>query len=179
MELSDLLPDNNINWKINGKFLLFKKYEYIPVCFIGDDNTVYIFLDAKIYKEVVKLTRSLIRKNIEFYFTTPEMSDPRGVEDYKNKVILHYLRSYSKIEFFEAFQKIGFDLIYNMVKWTEKEGCYELVKSNYEGFLKVVNRKEYNWFNGKGMNVAGFEYPEKIRDAFHGLYRDIQISKIL
>lgn len=173
MELNDLIPDNSENWLI-GKFLFYRKLEKIPVCFIEND-IVYIFLDAKIIKAMFKLIKFLLKKNIIFYFTTPELSNPKGIENYHDKVITHYLRSYSNIEIYRNFKKIDFDLISNMVKWTETENCFDLVKKNYESVLKKVNRKSYNYYSKRDDH----EYSEEIRDEFNSLYRDIQINKII
>ena len=175
MELSDLIPDNSSNWSVRNDFLMFKKIQNIPACFISNDDIVYVFLDVRIYKQVLKLTSSLVDKKVEFYFTIPEISNPGGVEDLNDTTILHYLSSYSKKEFFNGFRKIDFDLIYNLIKWTEKENCFDLVKSNYEYMLKRVNHQNWNYYTNK----KTFSYSEDIREEFRSLYRDIQISKIL
>ena len=106
MELSDLIPDNSSNWSVKNDFLMFKKIQNIPTCFISNDNIVYVFLDVRIYKQVLKLTSLLVDKGIEFYFTIPEISNPKGVEDLNDTTVLHYLHSYSKKEFFNGFRKI-------------------------------------------------------------------------
>ena len=175
MELSDLIPDNSNNWSVKNDFLMFKKIQNIPACFISNDNIVYIFLDVRIYKQVLKLTSLLVDKGVEFYFTIPELSNPKGAENVNDTTVLHYLYSYSKKEFFEGFRKIDFDLIYNLIKWTEKENCFDLVKENYEYMLKKVNHQDYNYYSNK----YNFTHSEDIREEFRSLYRDIQISKIL
>jgi hypothetical protein len=90
-------------------------------------------------------------------------------------VIENYFRSYSNKYFFRGFNDIEFDLIYNMVKWTEKEDCFDLVKEIYDKTEKEVNRENYDYYS----NRKYYEYDEDIRESFRGLYRDIQISKIL
>ena len=68
MDLNDLIPDKlRPNWIIKGKFLMFKKHENIPICFIEDD-VVYIFLDVRIPKQVILITKHIVNQNIEFYF---------------------------------------------------------------------------------------------------------------
>lgn len=180
MDLNNLIPHKfrhlNNSWVVKGKFLMFKKYEHIPVCFV-DDNVVYVFLENKIPLIIVKLVKHLLEMNVEFYFTTPELSHPKGVftDDYQDKVIRHYLYSYAQVHFFTAFKKIDFDLIDNMVKWTDKEECFHKVKSNYELISKKVERKEYDYYSGK----YSFYYKKEIREEFNSLYRHIQISKII
>ena len=181
MDLNNLIPDkfrplHNPTWVVKGQFVMFKKYEYIPVCFVKDE-VVYVFLDGRIVKPIINLIKNLINLGIEFYLTTPEMSNPKGIveEDYYDKVIKHYLYSYAQVEFFDGFRKIDFDLIDNMVKWTEKENCFDKVKANYELIHKKVQRKEYDYYS----NNYSYEYKDEIREEFQSLYRHIQISKII
>jgi hypothetical protein len=173
MDLNSLIPDNSDKWSVK-RFLMFKKYENIPVCFI-DGDIVYVFLDNKIPKQIIKITQHLLNLGVEFYFTTPEFSNPSGVDDIENKVISHYLMSYIQKEFFFGFREIEFDLIHNMVKWTEKENCFDLVKPNYEYITKKVNNKYFDYYANKEYE----DYVKEIREDYKTLYRDIQISKIL
>jgi hypothetical protein len=175
MDLDNLIPDNNSNWVVRGKFLMFKKIEHIPVAY--KDDVVYVFLDNRITKSIIKIVKHLMSLGIEFYFTTPEFSNSKGIpeEDYNDKVIKHYLYSHAQIEFFKGFRNIDFDLIDNMVKWTEKENCFNLVKDNYELVHKKVLRKDYDYYSNK----YTYEYVDEIREEFQSLYRHIQISKII
>ena len=111
----------------------------------------------------------------EFYFTTPLLSIPKRIETLNKVVIENYFNNYSNKYFFRGFNDIGFDLIYNMVKWTEKEDCFDLVKEIYDKIEKRVNYEHNDWYS----NRKYYEYDEDIRESFRGLYRDIQISKIL
>lgn len=174
MELSDFIPDNSENWKVNKGQLTYKKYVNIPICFIQDD-IVYVFLDKKVSKVVLKIVNKLIKMGVEFYMTTPELSNPKGVHDYYNSVIYHYLRSYIQKEFFKGFEKIGFDLIKNLTDWATREGCFSLIKENYDDVKKVVNRKYYDYYAKRDV----YDYTQEIRDDFDRVYREIQINQIL
>lgn len=181
MDLNNLIPDKfrplvNPTWVVKGQFVMFKKYEHIPVCFVEDD-VVYVFLDNRVSNAILKLVKHLISIGVEFYFTTPELSNPKGIleEYYKDKVIKHYLYSFAQVEFFYGFRNIDFDLIDNMVKWTSKENCFDKVRSNYELINEKVERREYDFFSNKYL----YEYKDEIRQEFKSLYRHIQISKII
>jgi hypothetical protein len=181
MDLNNLIPDkfrplHNPTWVVKGQFVMFKKYEHFPVCFV-EDEIVYVFLDKRIVKPVLNLVKHLTNLGVEFYFTTPEFSNPSGIkeEEYNDKVIKHYLYSFAQIEFFNGFRNIDFDLIDNMVKWTEKENCFDKVKANYELIHKKVQRKDYDYYSNK----YSYEYVDEIREEFQSLYRHIQISKII
>lgn len=179
MELNDLIPLKFIptmgsEWVVKSGYLMFKKYELIPLAFI-DGNIVYVILENKIRKQVIKLVKHLIKMDVEFYFTIPQITDPSGVEDLPNKVIQHYLYSYSQKEFYKLFNDIEFDIIKNMVDWTTKFGYYDLIKDNFDSILKKVNYKSYDYYSNK----ESYDYDEEIRERYNGLYREIQINQLL
>lgn len=174
MDLNRLIPDNNTSWIVRGRYLMFKKIEHIPVCYV-DNDIVYVFLDGKLLKHIIKITKHLTSLNVEFYFMTPEASNPKGVLNFHEKVIYHYLISYAKDKFFYGFKKIDFDLIDNLVKWTDKEDCFDLVKEVYNKVLKKVNNQSWDYYSNK----KHFDYCQEIREEFQSLYRHIQISKII
>lgn len=174
MELDKVIPDNSKNWIIRGEFLFFEKIHLIPLCTIIDD-IYYVMLDARLHNQVLKLAKNLMKMNVEFYFTTPLISNPAGVDNLNSKVIETYIHSWTNKYFFRGFKKIDFDLIHNMVKWTEKENCFDLVKDIYDRYEKIVSQEYYDYY----ANRKFYSYDEEIRESFKGLYRDIQISKLL
>ena len=174
MDLNNFIPDNNASWVVRGRFLMFRKIEHIPVCFT-DGHVIYVFLDARLVRQMISLVKHLKSLKVEFYFTIPEASSPKGISDYHEKVIRHYLLSYAKDVFFNGFRKIDFDLVDNLVKWTDKENCFNLVKEIYEDVLKVVTRQSWDYYSNK----KHYDYCKEIRDEFQSLYRHIQISKII
>ena len=182
MDLNKLIPLKfrptiGCDWVVKGKYLMYRKIEHIPVAFIEDD-IVYIFLDNRIPRQILKLTKWIINNfDVEFYFTTPRLSDPSGMSryNYKEAVVKHYLFSYSQPHFFMEFDKIGFDLIKNMVDWCVKEECADLIKECYDVVNKKVQRGYYDYYT----NSKKYDYKEEIREDFRTLYRDIQINQIL
>jgi hypothetical protein len=174
MELSSVIPDNSSNWIVRGEFLFYKKIHLIPVCTIIDD-IYYVMLDGKCHKAILKLTKKIMKMDVEFYFTTPLLASPKSIENFNRKVVENYIKHYTNKHFFYGFKDIDFDLIHNMVKWTEKENCFDLVKEIYDKYQKVVNQEYYDYY----ANRSFYPYDEEIREAFASLYRDIQISKLL
>lgn len=179
MDLNKLIPfkskPNNCDWLVKGNYLMYKKLEHIPVAFIEND-VVYIFLDNRIPKQILKITKWILNNfDIEFYFTTPELSNPSGIEDYQETIIKHYLFSYSQPHFFKSFEIIGFDIIKNMVDWCVKERCIDLIKECYDEVNKSIQRSHYDYWS----NSKIYEHKEEIREEFKTLYRDIQINQIL
>ena len=92
MDLNNLILDNTGNWSVKGNFLMYKKLQNIPMCFI-EDGIYYLFLDVRLPNQVLKLTKAVMKLGVEFYFTTPEYSNPK-VEIDDNLVISHYLFAY-------------------------------------------------------------------------------------
>lgn len=174
MDLNNLIPNSAEEWQIRSNFLMYKKLEWIPVCYT-EAGAVYVFLDARIIKPVIKLVQHLVKNDYKFFFTTPELTNPKGIQDGENKIIYHYLLSYSNKDFFKAFRKIDFDLIENMVEWSKMSHTFHLIKPNLEEINKRVEKTWYDYYSGKDV----YNYPEEIREAFNGLWRDIQISQIL
>lgn len=174
MGLDNLILDNTGNWSVKGNFLMYKKLQNIPMCFIEDD-IYYLFLDVRLPNQVLKLTKAVMKLGVEFYFTTPEYSNPK-IEIDDNLVISHYLFAYSRPQFFYGFDKIGFDLIRNFTHWMEKEKCFHLLKENYDSILKkVVNRNWYDYYS----NTHIYDCELDIREEFSVMYRDIQINRII
>lgn len=179
MELNDLIPLKFIptigcDWVIKSDYLMYKKYELIPLAYMNGD-IVYVILENKLRNQVIKLVKHLVKLNVEFYFTTPEITDPSGVENLPDKIIKHYLYSYAQKEFYNSFNNIEFDIIKNMVDWATKFGYYDLIKENYENILKKVNYKTHDLYYNKTI----YDYEEDIRERFKGLYREIQINQLL
>lgn len=176
MELSTIIPNtSDVNWMVKGDFLMYKKYSNVPVAYV-DDGVVFIFLDLKIVKPISRLVKHLMSKNIEFYFDSPEFSNPAAdANEYNTKVITHYLFAYASKSFFSEFKRIDFDLVKNMTTFCDKNKCHDILKPCYDIVKKSVLRTDFDYYTGKTV----WDYPKEIRDEFENLYRDIQISKII
>jgi hypothetical protein len=178
MELDELIPFKHkpdlCDWIVKGDYLMYKKLEHLPAAFIEDD-IVYIFLDNRIPRQIVKLVKWVMKFGCDFYLVSPEMSSPSNNVD-EEKIILHYLYSYSQEHFFYGFRNIDFDLINNMVQWCKREKCVRLIKDCYDTINKKVQSQNYDYWSNK--KVYEYENSE-IRQDFTTLYRDIQINQIL
>lgn len=177
MELSTIIPNiNDINWSVKGNFLMYKKYSNIPTAYIDDTGVIFIFLDFRIVKQVSKLVSHVSKMGLEFYFDSPEFSNPSAdASEYNKKVLIHYLYSYADKNIFSEFKKIEFDIVKNMVKFCDKNDCHDLLKPCYDEIKKIVLRTTTDYYSNREVN----DYPDEIREEFQNLYRDIQISKII
>jgi len=173
MDLSKFIP-NSENWSLSKGVIYFKKIQRIPLCMVIDD-VPHIILENKIPKKVIELTKMFMKSGEEFYFTTPLAINPSGVEKFKYEVIRSYFISYSNIKFFHGFKKIYFDLIKNLIDWSEKNDAWYLVKPVYEEINKTIQKKYHDYWQKK--DYYDFDY--EIREEFRTLWREIQINKII
>lgn len=174
MELSSLIPNNSENWSIKNGTLFYKKiFQNLPMAQIEDD-VVYIFLECSLPRITLQLIKHLMSLDVEFYMLPPSFSHPATVID-NSYVVRHYFTTYSNQEFFNGFNKIGFDFTSNLVGWCKKEDCIPLIKENYEKVNTEVQKIYYDWYAKKDIS----DYSVEIREEFKTLYRDIQISMIL
>jgi len=174
MDLNKIVPLNDNRWSVSDNIIYFKKLMKIPVLIVIDDIP-HIILEGKLVRQVIQLTEILMGSGLEFYFTIPDSTNPSGVFDFESEVINSYFHSYSNRKFYLGFNKIGFDLIENLIKWCDKRGCWDLVKPIYDKVNKEIQRKHFDWWSKQ----EKYDYQKDIREEFNSLWRDIQINKIL
>jgi hypothetical protein len=175
MDLDSIIP-NNSDWKVSKNRVFKKNIAWIPILDIVDDNLIYIFLDIRMSKEILKVVKNLQKTDIEFYFISPLFADPGFNGDFNVVNIKNYLKDYSKSQFYDGFDKIEFDFIGNLIEYCKKENCIELVKDIY----LEVNKEVQNKFWDHYANKQYFKTKrEDIRETFNQLYRDIQLQQIL
>ena len=175
MDLDSIIP-NNSDWKVSKNRVFNKNIAWIPIFDIVDDNLIYIFLDLRMSKDILKVVKNLQKTDIEFYFISPLFADPGFNGDFNEINIKNYLKDYSKSQFYDGFEKIEFDFIGNLIEYCKKENCIELVKDIY----LEVNKEVQNKFWDHYANKQYFKTKrEDIRETFNQLYRDIQLQQIL
>ena len=175
MDLDSIIP-NNSDWKVSKNRVFKKNIAWIPVFDIIEDNLIYIFLDIRMSKDILKVVKNLQKTDIEFYFISPLFANPGFNGDFNEVNIKNYLKDYSKSQFYDGFDKIEFDFIGNLIEYCKKENCIELVKDIY----LEVNKEVQNKFWDHYANKQYFKTKrEDIRETFNQLYRDIQLQQIL
>jgi hypothetical protein len=176
MELNDLIPDNNKCWVMKNNFLFFYKYNNIPVCYI-EDNIVFVFLDMKIKKPILRLLKKLITENKEFYLVTPELSNPKGVEDIHYENLVTYMLSLIDDDWMNGFISINFNPVDNIINYLIKYNCYDLIKPIWEKINEKVNKKYYDYYSNS--NIYAHKCNDRIRNEFYTVFRQIQLGIIL
>jgi len=176
MELYKLIPKkqrHSSDWSVIKSYVMFKKLHNIPICYIEND-IVWIFLDLRIQKQVIDIISHLNDLDVKFYFTHPEFSNP-GQEFDVEKILLQYFRSYADRKFNKNLNKINFDIIKNLVEFTNEFSDFNSLKKCFQVVKKEVNLKWTDWYSRKDI----YDYPEEIRQEFDILWREIQINNLL
>lgn len=180
MDLNDILPKNfsGEEWKICKDTIFKSKIIWIPVA-KKIDNELYIFLDLRIKRELLKVIQIASRNNIEFYLISPLVSNKRikiSDSELHSLNIENYLNCYSNKFIYDGVRKINFDIIGNLIDYCNKFNCKDSIKDIYLVVNKNVQLTSRNWYSNELIyNVDRID----IRNEFNSLYRDIQLSQIL
>jgi hypothetical protein len=176
MELNDLIPDNNKSWVVKKNFLFFYKYNNIPVCYI-EDYVVFVFLDKKVKNPILRLLRKLIIEKKEFYLVTPELSDPKGVEDFNYENLYTYMLALVDNDWMEVFNRVNFDPVDSIISYINKYNCYDLIKPIWEKINEKINKMYYDYYSNS--KIYSHKCDDFIRNEFTSVYRQIQLGVIL
>jgi hypothetical protein len=176
MDLNSIIPKTG-EWKVSKNRGFVWNIAWLPVFDIISDNEVNIFLDLRNSRDILKFVKNLQKTDYKFYFISPLFADPgKDTREYNEVNIKNYLKNYSKIQFYDGFQKIEFDFIGNLIDYCKKENCIELVKDIYNSVNKEVQNKSWDYYTNKQYYDIK---RDDIRETFNSLYRDIQLQQIL
>ncbi len=176
MDLNSIIPKSG-EWKISKNRAFIWNVAWLPVFDIISDNEINIFLDLRNSRSILKLVKNLQKTDYILYFISPVFADPgQDKREYNDINIKNYLRNYSKIQFYDGFQKIEYDFIGNLIDYCKKEKCIELIKDIYENVNKEVQQKSWDYYTNKQYYDIK---RDDIRETFNSLYRDIQLQQIL
>lgn len=175
MDLDSIIP-NTGEWKVSKNRVFKKNIAWIPVFDIVDENLIHIFLDVRMSKDIIKLVKNLQKTDNKFYFISPLFADPGYRGDFNVINITNYLKSHSKSQFYDGFQKIEFDFVGNLIEYCKKENCINLIKDIYLKVNEEVQSKTWDYYANKEYFLN--KRPD-IREDFNSLYRDIQLQQIL
>jgi hypothetical protein len=176
MDLNSIIPKSG-EWKISKNRAFIWNVAWLAVFDIISDSEINIFLDLRNSRSILKLVKNLQKTDYIFYFISPVFADPgQDKREYNDINIKNYLRNYSKIQFYDGFQKIEYDFIGNLIDYCKKEKCIELIKDIYENVNKEVQQKSWDYYTNKQYYDIK---RDDIRETFNSLYRDIQLQQIL
>ena len=178
MDLNKLVLQNS-DFRISNDTIFHKKLIWIPLAKIINKKLVYIFLDPKSSKVIIKFIKYLQKNtNYKFYFISPLLSDPHNVRtklETNELNIENYLKNYVRPEFYDEFERIGFDFIQNLVDFSNKTKSYNLINKILEKMNKDIQDSYYDHYSKKYV----FFYSKEVRERFSSLFREIQLKNLL
>lgn len=178
MDWLKFLP-KNIEWKIQHNRIYYRKMAWIPFAYINSSKMVCLYLEPKSSKLILKVTKELMKIKCKFFFISPMLDDPhiqRNTDNIPRLNIENYLKNYAIPVFFDGFDKIGFDIIENLILYCKSTNSFELIKEVLQSVNSEVQSKYFDYYSKKDIYNTK---REDIRERFNNLWRDIQIQNLL
>ena len=174
MDIDRFIPDNSENWIIKHNTIYFKKYGLIPIL-KQIDGHIFISLDRRITKPVIKITNKLTKMEEPFFFCDRNTIYEKNIhnEDLQN-IVRNYIIAISDESFFKFISISEFDYINNFANFLTEYNCHKTFKAIYDFQKdKLFNRKWTDWYTNK----THWEVKnEEIRDYYSILERQIKLS---
>ncbi len=167
----------DIEWPFETKRIknrvLAKKIAWIPIYELKNDN-VWLYFDYRISKYIYKVIQEFQKRNIEFLLISPVFSNPSEVRDldFDEENIRNYLTSFTIEDFYFNFERINFNLIDNLVKYTNNRNCFNKIKPIYDDISRLKSSIYYNW----GQSTK--EKTDIVRNRFQSIWREIMLSNL-
>lgn len=176
LDLSIFLPNSDSNWIIKNNMIYYHKYADIPVLKIIDD-VVWVSLDLKIKKQVIKMVKHLMMLNVVFYFTTCATIHQKFIyEEDLQDMIENYILALTDELFFDDIFNTGFDYVENLTNFMTDYDCHGLFKEPFEKVKRYYLTEREDWFINSRYFIIKKEY---IRDFISTLEREIKLSMFL
>ena len=174
MDLYKLIPNNDSNWIIKNNMIYYHHYLEIPLLKLIDGR-VWIILDRRSTKMVLKLMKHLSDIKIPFYLNSKKLNNNQDVEcpESISEIIRNYLSAIEDDTFFYGLDKINFDYSRNITNYILEYNCMNIFKYEYE-YCKIHFCKIYkDWYtNREYYNVEDVNK----RDYILGLEREIKLN---
>ena len=175
-DLNIFLPNSDRNWVIKNNIIYYHKYVDVAVLNIIDD-IIWISLDRKIKKPIIKLIKHLTNLNVDFYFTTSfNIPNKQIYKEDLQDIIENYLLSLTDELFFDDIFDTGFDYVQNLTNFMTDYDCHGLFKEPFENIKKYYLSEKYDWYTNKKYYIVKKEY---IRDFISTLEREIKLNMFL
>ncbi len=182
----------DIEWPFETKRvknkILVKKISWISI-YEKKDDQFWIYLDYRISKYIYRVIKEFQKKNIDFLFISPIFNNPfnnnlsvgDSFDVFHEENIKNYLCSFIIEDFYFNFERIKFDLILNMLKYTNKMNCFEKIKPIYDELIKegyhTTSHNSIRCSGGRGSKLAR-EKEDIIKNRFINLWREIMLLNL-
>lgn len=156
--------------------IYYHKIADIPVLSFTD-NHVWVSLDLRVHKQVIKMIKHLMKLDVSFFLTNRFFIWRNLYEVDLPVIIESYLRALSNADFFDDIFEIGFDYIKNL---TDFMLCYQCLDKLGSVFDNIVRKYylvgETDFWNG---SIFYRIKREDIREFLSGLERDIKLNILI
>lgn len=161
-------------WIWKKDILYYKELKLTPFLEIGEDQTIFLYVNLYNENKFTKLLRILINSPFEFYLVTNQLNDPKVRRDqWLNLSLEAYFQSLLDYRFYSTYKNLNWDVVANIIQFTNKYGSVESIWESYNLLLTQVDKKQYDHVTGE-YNYKIWD--EEVRDNFKSLQRDIQLQ---
>ena len=178
INIQSLIPDRNTNWMISEKspIIYYFKYCKIPMLNIVND-VIWVSLDRRVTKQVLKLIKHLIKLDLQFFLTTRLLVHEKVLyEGDLRDIVYNYVIALTDESFFDGIFDMGFDHIKNLTGFMTEYDCHDLFKDAYDPIKKHYLSTWMDYYTNK-------EYfyikREDIRDFIRTLERELKLSLLI
>jgi hypothetical protein len=173
MNLLKIIPKDD-RWVVSKNIVYIDYISKIPILVKAEDK-IWVYLDIRISKYVVKLVSILEQNNINFLFksTLIFFDKKHSIEEFNEYNLIHFIKSITNEKFFDGFHKVGFDYTKSISDYLLEYKCYDTFSEVYNKQKKELLSKEYDYWQ----NLYFYRVKrEDIRNYISSLEREIKIS---
>lgn len=174
--ISQLVPDQNPNWTVRNGMIYYRKLCDIAVL-SEMDGVIWISLDRRITKRIVRIISHLIGMGVPFFLTHRFIvhKDRIDSEDLRT-IISNYFSAITDPVFFDSFNEMGFDYVRNITDFMVRYECLDQMGPIFEKVKSHYFRTWTDWYSGE---VYYYLDREDIRDFLSSLDREIKLSLLI
>ena len=132
LELNIFLSTLNGDLSAKNKLIYSSNIIDIPIASVID-GIIWISLDMRIKKSILKLVKKLVEENKEFYITSKNLVYKIEIfEENLEQIIDAYFDCLYDEEFFSKLKKTGVDYENNLSEFVVNYGCFRELHENYK-----------------------------------------------
>jgi len=173
MDLYRIIPKDD-RWIISKNIVYIDYLAKIPIL-VKEGDAIWIYIDRRITKYVLKLVKILQKEEIKFLFRSNRIIfEHKFSQDEIHELNLkQYIRNIADESFFDGFNKIEFDYTRNISEYLLKYKCHDIFKKQYAIQKKRLLSKYWDYYQNKEFYEVS---REDIRDYISALEREVKIN---
>ena len=177
MDINFLIPDKSQNWVIRHGILYYKKYALIPLAnYINGD--LYINLDKRCVKSVIKLIRHCQKMNIYFLFTDyMTISEKFIPNEHIDGIFFNNLIFMIEPNVFKLIKENELNYVQLICDFIKLYDCQNRFIKVYDELKR--DHFSASWFDWYDKKVHHRVKDREVRDFYDTLFREVKISLLL